>query len=86
MKQIVFKSILAGAALGAVWFLFAFLFKFLLVALIVGGLFRFFAKRRQFYHQQYAFGFRPQWADRIRSMSDEEYQDFRQSAYHIPTL
>jgi hypothetical protein len=86
LRHILLKPILVGAAVGATLFLFAFVFKFLLLALAVGLLWRLFAWRRWHHGQAYFGGFRPQWADRIRSMSDEEYRHFRQHIHTIPTL
>jgi hypothetical protein len=86
LRHILFKPLLVGAAAGAVLFLFAFLFKFLLLALAVGLLVRLFAWRRWHHSQAHFGGFRPQWADRIRAMSDEEYRHFRQHFHAIPTL
>jgi len=73
MTKTVFKTIFAGIVIGTAFFFIPFfLLKVFLFFLIIGGLFRLFMGRR--------FGprFHPAYADKIRNMSDEEYQQFKQ--------
>jgi len=86
MRHFILRPILVGAAAGGLLFLFSFVFKFLLFALAIGLLIRFAAKRWRPDHAPRFQGFRPHWADKIRSMTDDEYQDFKQQLYPIPTL
>jgi len=73
MKKSILKTIVAGIILGAGIFYFPFfLLRVFLVFLIIGIFFRFFIGRR--------FGrrFHPAFADKIRSMSDEDYKLFKE--------
>lgn len=87
--NIVLKSILAGALLGAALFLLPFfLIRVFIFILIVGALFRLFGGGRfgRGWGRHWGYGGSiPAFADRIRQMSDEEYTEFkngfRQSGY-----
>lgn len=70
MSNQVIKLVLAGLLLGAALFWAPFLLlKVLVILLLLGLIFRLFRGRRHYSH--WAF------ADRIRSMSDEEYLTFK---------
>lgn len=57
------------------WLIPFVLFKAFLLFLLVGGLFKFMMRRRW---RRHFWGHQvPAFADRIRSMSDEEYEQFR---------
>ena len=73
-----FKPILAGILIGAaLFFMPFFLLRVLIVFLIIGGLFRLFGGRG--FRSRYGRGFHPAFADKIRNMSDEEYNEYKQS-------
>ncbi len=77
MTRSILKPILAGILIGAaLFFLPFFLLRVLIVFLIIGGLFRLFGGRG--FRGRYGRGFHPAFADRIRSMSDEEYNQYKQ--------
>ena len=82
MTKQLLKPVLTGMLAGAVLFVLPFfLLRTLLFVLLIGGLFRLFAGRRfrwGRYGPGYDRGFSPALADTIRSMSEEEYQAFRQ--------
>ena len=78
MNRQVLKTIVFGALVGAALFAAPFfVLKVLVVFLIIGFLFRIFAGRR--YHRR---GWRGPWgwayADKIRTMSDQEYEEFKE--------
>ena len=79
MNRQVLKTIVFGALLGAALFAAPFfVLKVLVVFLIIGFLFRIFAGRR-YHHRR---GWRGPWgwayADKIRGMSDQEYEGFKE--------
>jgi hypothetical protein len=84
MTKQLLKPVLIGILAGAVLFVLPFfLLRTLLFVLLIGGLFRFLAGRRfgwgrYDYGRGYDRGFSPALADTIRSMSEEDYQAFRQ--------
>ena len=91
MAKQLLKPVLIGILVGAVLFVLPFfLLRTLLFVLLIGGLFRFLAGRR-FRWGRYSHGpdpgFSPALADTIRSMSEEDYQAFRQrfQSYSNPT-
>ena len=72
MSNQVLKTILFGAVLGAVLFWIPFFaVKVLLFFMIFGLFFRFFKGRRYYGPSGWAY------ADKIRNMSDEEYENFK---------
>ncbi len=72
MSNQVLKTILFGAVLGAVLFWIPFFaVKVLLFFMIFGLFFRFFKGKRYYGPSGWAY------ADKIRSMSDEEYENFK---------
>lgn len=72
MNMQVLKPILVGLIAGAALFWMPFLvIKIVVVLLILGLLFRLFGRKRHYGHGRWAM------ADRIRSMSDAEYGDFK---------
>lgn len=80
MNNQVIKTIIVGALLGAAIFAAPFfVLKVLAFFLIIGLFIRIFRGRR-YYHRR---GWKGPWgwafADRIRSMSDKEYQEFKDS-------
>lgn len=79
MNKSILKTIIAGALAGvALFFMPFFLLRVFGFFLIAGTFFRFFighGLRRGF-----GPGMRPAFADKIRSMSDEEYNQFKQNA------
>jgi hypothetical protein len=88
MTKQLLKPVLLGILAGGVLFILPFfLLRTLLFVLLIGGLFRLLAGRR-FGWGRYGYGpdrghgpdrgFTPALADTIRSMSEEEYQVFRQ--------
>jgi hypothetical protein len=78
MKKSIFKPIIAGVLAGAaLFFMPFFLLRLFAFFLIAGLFFRFFIGRRM---RKHGFGMRTAFADRIRSMSDEEYSQFKQKA------
>jgi len=54
-----------------------FFLRVLVVFLIIGGLFTLFGGRG--FRGRYGRGFHPAFADKIRNMSDEEYNEYKQS-------
>ncbi|MDJ1503172.1 hypothetical protein [Xanthocytophaga agilis] len=77
MTAQIFKSILFGALFGtALFFMPFFLLRIVLFIVIIGALFRLFARRR-FGPSGHRRSF-THFTDRIRSMSDEEYTAFKQ--------
>ncbi len=78
MKRSIFKPIVAGILIGAaLFFIPFFLLRVLIVFLIIGGLFRLFGGRG--FRGRYNRGFHPAFADKIRNMSDEEYNQYKQN-------
>jgi hypothetical protein len=86
MTKQLLKPVLIGILAGAVLFVLPFfLLRTLLFVLLIGGLFRLLAGRRfgrGRYAPPYDPGFSPALADTIRSMSEEDYQAFRQRFQH----
>ncbi len=77
MIRSIFKPILAGILVGvALFFIPFFLLRVLIVFLIIGGLFRLFGGRG--FRGRYGRSFHPAFADKIRNMSDEEYNQYKQ--------
>lgn len=73
MNSQVFKTILIGSALGAaLFFIPFFLFKVFVFFILVGLAFRFFGRHR-YYRGPAGWAY----ADKIRHMSDDEYQQFK---------
>ncbi len=86
MTKQLLKPVLIGILAGGVLFVLPFfLLRTLLFVLLIGGLFRLLAGRR-FGWGRYGHGpdrgFSPALADTIRSMSEEDYQAFRQRFQH----
>jgi len=78
MNRTFSKLIVGGILFGAFLFFLPFLlFKVFFFFLILGTISWFFRGRRKNYAQ-----YRWAMADRIRSMSDEEYQQFREARSH----
>jgi len=78
MKRSIFKPISAGILIGAaLFFIPFFLLRVLIVFLIIGALFRLFGRRG--FRGRYGRGFHPAFADKIRNMSDEEYNQYKQN-------
>lgn len=78
MNKSIFKPIVFGVLFGALAFLMPFfLLRVLFFFLIVGALFRLFGRRR---HRQGWGGGPMAFAERVRSMSDEEFEAFRTRA------
>jgi hypothetical protein len=78
MIRSILKPILAGILIGAaLYFMPFFLLRVLVVFLIIGGLFRLFGGRG--FQGRYGRGFHPAFADKIRNMSNEEYNEYKQS-------
>ncbi|QMW06532.1 hypothetical protein [Spirosoma foliorum] len=82
MNNNLVKSIAAGVLLGAALFIMPFfLIRLVVFFLIIGALFRLFGGRRfrrGGWGQGRGYGYMPAFADRIRQMSDEEYNQFKQ--------
>jgi len=79
MNKSIFKTIIAGALAGAaLFFMPFFLLRVFAFFLIAGTFFRFFIGRGL--RRGFGPGVRPAFADKIRSMSDEEYNQFKQKA------
>lgn len=77
MTRSILKPILAGILIGAaLFFMPFFLLRVLLVFLIIGGLFRLF--RGSGFPGRYGRNFHPAFADNIRNMSDDEYNQYKQ--------
>jgi hypothetical protein len=78
MTRSIFKPIVAGIFIGAaLFFIPFFLLRVLVVFLIIGGLFRLFGGRG--FRGRYGRGFHPAFADKIRNMNDQEYNEYKQS-------
>lgn len=79
MKKSMLKKIGAGILTGATAFFLPFLLiRVMVFFLIAGLLFRLFIRRKMGKH----FGghpFQPAFADKIRNMNEEEYQQFKQN-------
>lgn len=76
-----FKSIIAGALIGTAFFFIPFIIlRVLLFALVIGALIRIFGRGRL----GRGFGWNNQlgFMNTIRSMSDEEYNHFKQNFQH----
>jgi len=79
--NIILKSILAGLLLGAALFILPFfLLRVALFVLLIGGLFRLIRGGRPYGGRRWGrgLGSMPAFADHIRQMSDEEYNQFKQ--------
>ncbi len=77
MNLQVLKTIAVGALIGAALFWMPFfVLKVFVFFLILGFIFRFFRGRRHYYGRA-GWGF----ADKIRQMSDEEYESFKNRPY-----
>lgn len=75
----ILRPVLAGILIGAALFFMPFFVLRITVAfLIIFGLIRLFSRGR-FYRGGYGRPFYPAFTDRIRNMSDEEYQRFKES-------
>jgi hypothetical protein len=73
----IIRPIIAGILIGAALFFMPFFFvRILLFFLIIGAIFRLFIGRR---FRGYRRGFDAAFTDNIRSMSDEEYNRFKQN-------
>ena len=80
MNKSILKTIVAGILLGAAAFYMPFfLLRALLFILIIGALLRFFVRPR-FSKRFGGRGFHIAFADKIRTMSDEEYAGFKQQS------
>ena len=82
MNNTLVKSILAGLLIGVAIFIMPFfLLRLAVFLLIISALFRLFGggrfRRRNGWRGR-GFGYMPAFADRIRQMSDEEYNQFKQ--------
>ena len=79
----IFKAIIAGALTGAaLFFLPFFILRGVLFFLFIGAIIRFAIGRR---FRRGGFGrrgFNPMFADKIRGMSDEEYNHFKQNFHN----
>lgn len=74
MNRSVFKPILAGLIIGAAaFFMPFFVLKILLFLLVAGAIWRLFSWRSWHYRQNYYYAL----ADKIRSMSEEEYKEMK---------
>lgn len=82
MNNTLLKSILAGLLLGAALFIMPFfLIRLVFFFVIIGALFRLFGGgrfRRGGWGRGRDFEHMPAFADRIRQMSDDEYNQFKQ--------
>lgn len=75
MKRSIFKPIVFGVLFGAAVFFMPFmLLKFIFFFMFIGAIFRMFAWRR-FRHG--GMSYHAMYADKIRSMSEEEYSEFK---------
>ena len=80
MNNQVLKTILFGALLGAAIFAAPyFALKVLLFFLIVGFFFRIFRGRRHYHGRGWKGPWGWSYADKIRTMSDEDYQAFKEN-------
>jgi hypothetical protein len=74
MNNQILKTILVGALLGAALFWMPFfILKVLVFFLVIGFFFRFFKGRRYYGPSGWSY------ADKIRTMSDEEYTTFKEN-------
>ncbi|GAB4013049.1 hypothetical protein GCM10028808_30880 [Spirosoma migulaei] len=81
MNNNLLKSILAGLLVGVALFIMPFfLIRLVFFVLIIGALLRIFGggRFRRGWRQGPGYGQMPAFADRIRQMSDEEYNQFKQ--------
>lgn len=82
MNNTFVKSIVVGALVGVAFFMMPFfLIRAVLFIAILGGLFRLLGGRRlgrRGWGRGYGRGYMPAFADQIRQMSDEEYNQFKQ--------
>lgn len=82
MNNTLLRSILAGLLLGAALFIMPFfLIRLVVFLLIISILFRLFGGnrfRRGGWGRDWGYGRTPAFTDRIRQMSDEEYEQFKQ--------
>ena len=77
MNRSILKPIVAGALIGAaLFFIPFFVLRVIALFLIAGLIFRLFAGRRRRFGRNFNEG-RLSFVDRIRNMSDEEYQAFK---------
>lgn len=89
MNTSIIKPVIAGLLIGtALFFIPFFVLRVAVFILIVGLIFRLFAGRRRHWNRNF-MDRRMAFTDRIRNMSDEEYNQFKQSAqgcgyYHQP--
>lgn len=78
MKKSLFKPVLGGVFLGSILFAMPFfILKVALFFLVCGTLMRLFARGRMRHGGMRGMGFGPAFADKIRGMSDEEYDAFK---------
>lgn len=79
----IFRAVIAGILAGAaLFFLPFFILRGFLFILFIGFIIRLFVVGR---FRRGGFGgqsFHPRFADKIRSMSDDEYNKFKQNFYH----
>ena len=81
MNNNLVKSILAGLLLGAALFIMPFfLIRLVIFVLIIGALLRLFGggRFRRGWGAGRGYGHMPAFTDRIRQMSDDEYNQFKQ--------
>ncbi len=79
----IFRAIIIGALTGAaLFFLPFFILRGFLFILFIGLIIRFAVGRRFRRGDFGGSGFNPRFADTIRNMSDEEYNDFKQNFYN----
>jgi hypothetical protein len=79
MKRSVFKPIIAGILIGAaIYFAPFFALKTIFFILIIGAIFRMFSWRRYHWRSHYYVAY----TDKIRSMSEEEYNQFKSRMNH----
>ena len=79
MNNTLLKSILAGLLLGASLFILPFfLLRVVLFFLLIGAVFRLFRGRGGRRGWEPGRGSMPAFADRIRQMNDDEYNEFKQ--------
>lgn len=71
MNRQIFKVIIGGALIGAALFWMPFFVFKVAVFFTILGTFFWFARRRRRGHYSWSF------ADRIRAMNDEEYEEFK---------
>lgn len=77
MNRSIIKPIASGILLGlALFYIPFFVLRVVTFFLILGFIFRLFAGRRRRFRRQFG-DHRFAFADRIRNMSDEEYQSFK---------